>query len=117
MTPCRSKNVLLTTFVPKNPILQKPEKKNLEPLDLLATVGQPRVCVNVSECVRVCGEERRCGVVVLKSPKKTHFLSLQTLLSLSLSLLKLCIFSFKKKKNVVFVYYKNPKNNVICMHR
>ena len=72
-------------FCSQKPNFAKTRKKNLEPLDLLATVGQPRVCVNVSECVRVCGEERRCGVVALKSTKKTHFLSLQTLLSLSLT--------------------------------
>ena len=55
--------------------LQKP-KKTLEPLDLLATVGQSCVCVcesvnvlvSVSVCVR--GDEQRCGVVTLKSPKK-----------------------------------------------
>ena len=39
---------------------------------LLATVGQARVCVFVFVSVCVCCEERRCGVVTLKSPKKTH---------------------------------------------
>ena len=52
--PWQSKNVLLTAFGPKNPSLQKPEEKNLEPLDLLATVGQSCVCVNVSVLVSVC---------------------------------------------------------------
>ena len=73
MTPWRSKNVSLTTFGPtKNPNLQT-RKKTLEPLDLLATVGQSCVCVHVSVLVSggVC-EERRCGVVTLKSPKKTY---------------------------------------------
>ena len=59
----------------KNPICKNP-KKTLEPLDLLATVGQSCVCVNVSVlvsvCVCECSEERRCGVVTLKSLKKTH---------------------------------------------
>ena len=56
MTPWRSKNVLLTTFGPKTPICKNPKKKNLEPLDLLATVGQSCVCVNVGVLfsVRVC---------------------------------------------------------------
>ena len=42
-------------FWSKNPNLQKPEKP-LEPLDLLATVGQSCVCVNVGVLfsVRVC---------------------------------------------------------------
>ena len=59
----------------QKPHLQQPEKP-LEPLDLLATVGQSCVCVNVSVlvsvCVCECSEERRCGVVTLKSLKKTH---------------------------------------------
>ena len=49
------KKFLLTTRGPK--ILQNPKKKTpLEPLDLLATVGQSCVCVSVciSECVSVC---------------------------------------------------------------
>ena len=57
----------------------KTRKTPLEPLDLLATVGQSCVCVSVSVLVSVsvCVEERRCGVVTLKSPKKTHnYLSL-----------------------------------------
>ena len=33
----------------------------------------------------VCGDERRCGVVMLKSPKKTHFSLSEKLISLSLS--------------------------------
>ena len=37
---------------------------------LLATVGQARVCVFVFVSVCVCCEERRCGGVTLKSPKK-----------------------------------------------
>ena len=44
-------------------------KKNIA---LLATVGQARVCVFVFVSVCVCCEERRCGGVTLKSPKKTH---------------------------------------------
>ena len=47
----------------------KPEKY-LEPLDLSATVGQS--CVSVCVCVKMCVEERRCGGVPLKSPRKTH---------------------------------------------
>ena len=88
VTPCRSKNVLLTTFGQKTQFA-KPGKKNLEPLDLLATVGQPCVCVNVSVLVSVCvcGVEQRCGVVTLKSPKKTHFFSFKKKLSLSLTII------------------------------
>ena len=48
-------------FWSKNPNLQKPEKP-LEPLDLLATVGQSCVCVNVSVLVSV-----RVGVCVVMS--------------------------------------------------
>ena len=57
--------------------MQKPEKKTLEPLDLQATVGQSCVSVNVSVLVSDCvgSEERRCGVVTLKSLKKTHIYS------------------------------------------
>ena len=51
--PCWSKNVLLTTFGPKTPFA-KPEEKNLEPFDLLATVGQSCVRVNVSVLASVC---------------------------------------------------------------
>ena len=45
---------------------------------LLATVGQARVCVYVYVFVSVCVccEERRCGVVTLKSPKKNTYLSI-----------------------------------------
>ena len=43
---------------------------------LLATVGQARVCVFVFVSVCVCCEERRCGVVMLKSPKKNTYLSI-----------------------------------------
>ena len=50
--------------------LQNP--KNLEPLDLAATVGPSCVCVCVCVCVKVSVEERRCGGVPLKSPRKKH---------------------------------------------
>ena len=84
--PLAVQKILADHLWSKN-ILQNPKKTPLEPLDLLATVGQSRVCVSVSVLVSVCvcGEERRCGVVMLKSPKKNTFLSLQTLLSLSLT--------------------------------
>ena len=62
--------------------IAKSRKKNpLEPLDLLATVGQSCVC----ECVCVCviSEEQRCGVVTLMS-LKIHIL-LSVLLSFFLS--------------------------------
>ena len=42
---------------------------------LSATVGQARVCVFVFVSVCVCCEERRCGGVTLKSPKKHISLS------------------------------------------
>ena len=58
--------------------LSGPKKTNA----LLATVGQARVCVFVFVSVCVCCEERRCGVVTLKSPKKTH-ISLSHYLSLN----------------------------------
>ena len=45
--PLAVKTVLLTTFGPKNPNCKKPEKP-LEPLDLLATVSQSCVHMNVS---------------------------------------------------------------------
>ena len=86
VTPWRSKNVLLTTFGPKKPHLQKP-KKPLEPLDLLATVGQSRVCVSVSVLVSVCvcvwrrTTLRRCDVEV---SEKNHF-SLSSNITLSIS--------------------------------
>ena len=58
---------------PKN-ICKAREKTPLEPLDLLATVGQlcesVIVLVSVSVCLCVCGDKPRCGVVTLKSPKK-----------------------------------------------
>ena len=44
----------------KKPQFAKPEEKNLDPLDLLATVGQSCVCVNVRVLVSV-------GVCVLKN--------------------------------------------------
>ena len=56
--------------------LQNPKKTPLEPLALLATVGQACVCVFVFVSVCVCCEERRCGVVTLKSPKKNTYLSI-----------------------------------------
>ena len=42
----------------------------------VATVGQARVCVFVFVSVCVCCEERRCGVVTLKFPKKNTYLSI-----------------------------------------
>ena len=42
----------------------KTRKTPLEPLDLLAMVGQSCVCVSVSVLVSVCVEERRCDVEV-----------------------------------------------------
>ena len=53
VAPCRPKNVLLTTCGPIKPIC-KIRKKNQEPLDLLATLGQSCVCVNVCVLVSVC---------------------------------------------------------------
>ena len=53
--PWQSKNVLLTTFwSPKIFFYKNPKKTPLEPLDLLATVGQSCVCVSVSVLVSVC---------------------------------------------------------------
>ena len=62
-------------------LFAKPEKY-LEPLDLSATVGQS--CVSVCVCVKMCVEERRCGGVPLKSPRKNTHSSLypQTYISL-----------------------------------
>ena len=107
MTPWRSKKFLLTTCGPKN--LAKPEITPLEPLDLLATVGQSCVCVRVSVLVSVsvCVEERRFGVVTLKSPKKTHFSLPEKLLSLSLS-------PYQQQTNslcVTFYHIHNHKMN------
>ena len=42
----------------------KTRKTPLDPLDLIATVGQSCVCVSVSVLVSVCVEERRCDVEV-----------------------------------------------------
>ena len=69
--PLAAKKFLLTLSGQK--INCKTRKTPLEPLDLLAMVGQSCVCVSVSVLVSVCVcvEERRCGVVTLKSPKKT----------------------------------------------
>ena len=55
-------------------MLRDPLSGPKKTIALSATVGQARVCVCVCvcECVCVCCEERRCGVVTLKSPKKTH---------------------------------------------
>ena len=50
--PLAVQKFLLTTCGPK--ILQNPKKNPLEPLDLLATVGQSCVCVSVSVLVSVC---------------------------------------------------------------
>ena len=52
--PLAAKKCFADHFGPKNK-LQKPEKTPLEPLDLLATVGQSCVCECqcVSECVCV----------------------------------------------------------------
>ena len=62
--PLAVKKLLLTTCGQK--YLQNP--KNLEPLDhILVCV---KVCVCESDCESECVEERRCGVVTLKSPKK-----------------------------------------------
>ena len=52
MTPWQSKKRFAVYFWSKKNQLQKPEKIPLEPLDLLAAVGQSCVCVNVS--VLVC---------------------------------------------------------------
>ena len=58
----QKKKFLLTHCGPKN-VLQNPKKTPLEPLDLLAMVGQSCVCesgrvlVSVSVCVCVCGDE------------------------------------------------------------
>ena len=72
--PLSVKKCFADHFWSQKPNWQNP-KKTLEPLDLLATVGQSCVCVNVSVLVSVCvcGEEQHCGVVTLKSQKKTHF--------------------------------------------
>ena len=51
--PLAAKKVLLTTLVPKMNC-KNPKKTPLEPLDLLATVGQSCVCVSVSVLVSVC---------------------------------------------------------------
>ena len=82
--PLAVKKFLLTPFWSKNN-LQNPKKTPLEPLDLLATVGQSCVCVSVSVLVSVCvcGEERRCGVVTLESPKKRISLFPYIILSVS----------------------------------
>ena len=74
--PLAVQKILADHFGPK--IFAKPKKTPLEPLDLLATVGQSCVCVcesvivlvSVSVCLCVCGDKRRCGVVTLTSPKK-----------------------------------------------
>ena len=83
--PLAAKNFLLTLFGQK--INCKTQKTPLEPLDLLDTVGQSCVYVSVSVLVSVCvwcGEERRCGVVTLKSPKKKHIsICLHIFLSIS----------------------------------
>ena len=68
--PLAVQKFLLTTCGLK--IICKTRKTPLEPLALLATVGQACVCVFVFVSVCVCCEERRCGGVTLKSPKKTH---------------------------------------------
>ena len=72
--PLAVQKILADHLWPKN--ICKTRKTPLEPLDLLATVGQSCVCesvnVLVSVCVCVRGDEQRCGVATLKSPKKTH---------------------------------------------
>ena len=65
--PLSVKNVLLTTFGPKK-VEKTPFAKTkipLEPLDLLATVDQTCVCVNVSLLVSVCVCVVKNDVVVL----------------------------------------------------
>ena len=121
--PLVAKKFLQTTCWSKNN-LQKPEKKTpLEPLDLLATVGQSRVCVcvYVCLCVSVCVcEERRCGVVTLKSPKITHF-SLTYYLSLyqqQTNYLFVTFVSYKKPQNERFFYIYSMNNFLVTIiHR
>ena len=90
--------------------MQKPEKKTLEPLDLQATVGQSCVSVNVSVLVSDCvgSEERRCGVVTLKSLKKPTFIRVFKYRSLSTNI---TIITTKQTVLLHLFHEKSPRNN------
>ena len=87
MTPVGQKIVLLTTWhlwSPKNPFeksknpFEKPENPQ-EPLDLLATVGQSFVCVNVSVLMSVCVCGVKNNVVTLKSQNNLYKITISWL--------------------------------------
>ena len=93
------KKFLLTTCGQK--YLQNP--KNLEPLDHIFVCV--KVCVCVCDCESECVEERRCGVVTLKSPKKNTSFKKTTYLSVALSIAKQTLYLTKNTKTEFISMY------------